>query len=56
MKKAWRRPVNYKKVEENEILTQWVQNQKKCAAYVIIEMYNKFEEIFFLDEFYLWNN
>ena len=54
--KSWKKASNYVKIEENELLTKWENNKKKCAAYLIIELYMKFDEIFFLDEFYLWNN
>ena len=54
--KSWKRGCNYKKVEENDRLTEYENNKKKCVAYMIIELYVLYEEIFFLDEFYLWNN
>ena len=54
--KSWKKAINYKKIEESDFLNQWVLNSKKCVSYLIIETYIKFEEIFFLDEFYMWNN
>ena len=42
--------------KEKKPVKRYRDNEKKCAAYLIIEIYWFYDEIFFLDEFYVWNN
>ena len=41
---------------ENEIANHRRDGYLLLIGYVIIEIYREYEEIYFLDEFYVWNN
>ena len=44
--------INY----ENEVANERRQGYLRLIGFVIIELYLEYEEIYFLDEFYVWNN
>ena len=56
MNASWRRLTTSRKKVRNEEAQTKLDNQRKLVAYVMIEMLTFYDEVEFLDEFFVWNN
>lgn len=56
MKKSWQRVTNNKLTYEIQRANQLREGYLRLMGCVICEMYMNYEEIYFIDEFYIWNN
>lgn len=56
LKKSWQKVTNNKLTYENQTANRLRQGYLRLMGFVICEIYVYYEEIYFIDEFYIWNN
>ena len=56
LNKSWQKVTTTTSKYENDVANERRAGYLKLMSFVIIELYLTYDEIYFIDEFYIWNN